>query len=218
MEPIYRKCLLAAKQINEKSIPELYDAYRYLMEGLKNKAENLEEMNRARQITQSAKKAETQSDIDNKHVYRYVSELSGYDYKITQASRFLTDEIYKISRDFRQRAHTMERKNLAILQQIKNSEIPAKELLESLVQLGKEIVRVQNEVLAEYKQTIDSYLTKTVNNIVPDVEDYYEKINKLDSGTLPRLITKEWTYVPSEIFRTSGAFMYEDQHEVKSVQ
>ena len=53
-------------------------------------------------------------------------------------------------------------------------------------------------------------MKKAEDDICNDAYYAYNKIQKLDNGTLPRVKTREWTYLESGFFERRGAFVNTD--------
>jgi 23S rRNA pseudoU1915 N3-methylase RlmH len=207
MDPIFKRCLQAITKINEDLIPTMNHSYNSLMRNMQTTIQNNQSLNQSRQFAKAAKEAQDSNKLENKNIRHYVSCLIETDGKLDVESRYLTDLLNNIKSNFLRRSKMIANKNMEFLQEMKNGNTPAEELLLLIIALGKDVQKVVNEEIHSYQKEIESYIKKAENKIVDDAYMYYNKIIKLDSGTLPAIKTREWTYLPDELFRTGGAYV-----------
>ena len=158
---------------------------------------------------QAALEAKNSGLIDNRPTKKYLELLNDIDQKLDNRSRYLNDLMMEIKSKFTKRSKNIVQKNHNYLIEMKTGETPAEELLLEIITLGKDVQKVINEEIPAYKKELEAYMKKTENMICADAYRYYNKIMKLDSGTLPSLKVREWTHLQYELFRTSGAFVHQ---------
>lgn len=212
MEPIFKKCLAAMTQINEQTIPMMSQSYNQLMKNMQNTIQSNQNLNQSRQYAKAAIEASNSGLIDNRNVLKYLEYLKATDEKLNNRSRYLTDLLEDIKNRFLKISKKISNKNLQYLNEMKNGNTSAQELLVQIVKLGKESTNVINEIIPSYEREIVNYIKKTENEIVDDAFKYYNEIIKLDSGTFPAIKVRQWTYLEDRLFRTSGAFVNRDYH------
>jgi hypothetical protein len=209
-DPLFRKCLLITKKINADTIPEMYTAYNTLMKTMKAYVHNNSNLNRSREYSKAAISALNSGKIDNSKVRQNLGYLSDVDSVLDNRTRYLTDLLEDIRYRFQAESRKIENKNSEYIQNIKNSDIPANQMLESLVGLGKSIQQVQNDKITGYQKEIEVYIKNAENRIVDKAFNAYNSIMKLDSTTFSAIRSREWTSIPNEFFRTPGAFVNTD--------
>lgn len=214
MGPIYKKCLIAIEKINEQVLPAMGQSYKQFISDAKVVVMTNQCLNESRKFSKAAIEALNTNDIDNRNVKNYLERLQDIDVKINQKSRYLNDLLNGIRTKFVNRSKSLAQKNYAYLNEMKTGNTPAEELLQKIVALGKEIQKVTNEEIPGYKRELDAYMKKAENDICNDAYNYYNKIVKLDKGTFPAIRTREWTHLPDEFLRTSGAFVNTDYDKV----
>jgi hypothetical protein len=207
MDPIYKKCLKIIEVINTQAIPTMQQSYSSFMKQIEQDIKNNGNLNQSRQFAVAAKEAYDGGLIDNKNVQKYLGFLIDTGSKLDNRSRYLTDLLESIKNRFIIQNKELSQKNHTYLNNMINSDIPAEELLVKLQTLGKDIQKVINEDIPAYQKEIVAYIKDAENKIVDDAFAYYNKIQKLDRGTLPAIRSREWTYLPNELFRTPGAFV-----------
>lgn len=210
MDPIFRKCLLAITKINEDLLPEMGYKYNQFSEDIKNEILNHHCLNRSRQYTKAAIEAKNSSLIDNNHVKISLNSLADLDRSLDRRSKDIHSRLNDVKSRFIKRSKEISKKNNQYLHLMKDGDVPAQDLLKSIVALGKDTQKVINEEIPFYKKEIMSFLKKIEEEICDDAYRHYTKIIKLDSGTFPTLKTREWTYLPDELFSRRGAFVNTD--------
>lgn len=210
MEPIFRKCLIAVEKITENTLPNLDQAYKGYTDLVKTKVISSEHLNEAKGITTSAIEALNHNQIDNKYIRNYLSVLENMHYQIEKKSKDL-NELLEINRDdFVKSSKKFAEKNRDFLITLKHSHRPAEEILIEIVNFAKSIQAYINDDIPHFSQKIESFLKDTENEICNTVYDAYNQIQKLDPGTLPKLKTREWTYVEPSFFSRRAAFVDTD--------
>jgi hypothetical protein len=205
--PIYKQCERIISIINETALPLMKETYKKNIKEIESNIINNENLNRVRQYSVAAKVALNSNQIDNKYVRRYLNELIEIGKKLDKHSRELHDKLVELKSNYIKKNKKLSRLNNDYVYNMYNSDIPAEELLNKLKQLGKDIKNIINDELPNYKKEIDSFIKKIEDNIVDNAFANYNNIQKLDSGTLQDIRTREWTYLPNELFRTPGAFI-----------
>jgi len=207
MEPIYKKCLMAATQINEQLLPAMGQEYKQFSRNTQDMVLGHDSLNESRKFSKAAIEVMNTSQSDNKNIRTYLFRLEAIDKKLDMQSRKLHDLLSSIKDKFANRSKKIAQLNHEYLIEIKDGNTPARELLISIAKLGKDVQKVINEEIPGYKKEVDFFMKKTANDICDEAHSVYNKIQKLDEGTLPHMRTREWTTLPDAYFRTSGAFV-----------
>lgn len=214
MDPIFKKCLIAIEKINTDLLPKMKQSYGSMMKNMQLEIQGNQGLNQSRQFAKAAIEAENSGLIDNKNIKMYLSLLRDVDTKLDNSSLYLTDLLEDIKNRFINRSKNISEKNLEYLNEMKNGNTNAQELLQLVVTLGKDVQKVINEEMPAYQQELKSYIKDIENKIVDSAHKAYNEIQKLDSGTLPAIRVREWTYLPGSFFRKSGAFVHTDYTDV----
>jgi len=214
VDPIFKKCLIAIEKINTDLLPKMKQSYGSMMKNMQLEIQENQGLNQSRQFAKAAIEAENSGQIDNKNIKKYLSCLRDVDDTLDKRSRFLTDLLEDIKNRFINRSKNISRQNLEYLNEMKNGNTNAQELLQLIVTLGKDVQKAINEEIPAYQQELKSYIKNAENEIVDGAYKAYNEIQKLDSGTLPAIRAREWTYLPDSLFRTSGAFVNTDYTDV----
>lgn len=212
MEPIFKKCLLAIERINEVSFPMMEQAYNTYIDVNKQKIISSQCLNDAKAYAIAAKDTISSGQIDNKNIKSYLSKLEDIDHKLKKKSKDLHELLSKNLNNYIKLSNEFVNKNLSYLQYMKTGQIPAQELLMDIINLGKKIQETTNETIPNYSKEVERFLKKSEDAICDDAYNVYNKIQKLDSGTLPRIKTREWTYLESGFFERRGAFVGRDYY------
>lgn len=210
MDPIFKKCLVAITHINEQLLPEMGHSYNKFADDAKTTIINNQCLNESRKFSKAAIEAINSGLVDNTNIRRNLEYLREIDYKLDDRSRYLTDLISDIKSRFTARSKEIASKNLYYLNEMKTGNTPAQELLIMIATLGKDIQKVVREEIPNYQKELQAYIKKAENLICDSAYKAYNEIIKLDSGTLPAMRVREWTYLPDALFRTSGAFVHDD--------
>ena len=207
MEPIFKKCLGALTMIHEQALPAIGESYKRFNYDAKKLILENQCLNESRKFTKAAIEAQNSGMIENGTVKGALAELAAIDEKLDNRSRYLNDLLGSIKDKFTKRSKSIMQKNHHYLNEMKNGDIPAEELLVMIVTLGKDIQKVMNEEVPAYMQELSSFIDDAESRICDDAYRHYNKVMKLDKGTFPAVRFKEWTYLPDSFLRTSGAFV-----------
>jgi len=206
MEPIFRKCLKAIEQINEKSFPAMGMAYKQYIESSKKAVLNSSCLNDTKAYALAASEALHSGYIDNSSVRSALDKLANLDNKLKHKSKDLHELLSNNESRYKKLSKELVAKNTYYLNEMKNGTTPAPELLQDIVSLGKSIQKVINEDIPNFQREVMAFLQRTESNICDSAYHYYNSIQKLDHGTLPRIKTREWVYMDRGLFERVGAF------------
>ena len=156
----YRECLLIAKQINSKSIPELVEAYESFARKTKSFVISRNELNTCRGYTKAAKKVLRADKIDNKNIERYLETLSSKDSKLNGYSNNMDDLLRDMVRRFVKEKRIISETNVSHINEIKRGMIPADKITIMLVELGNRINKLTFETLELFTREIESLVKK----------------------------------------------------------
>lgn len=206
VEPIFKKCLKAITQINEQLLPAMNQSYNNFATSTQRSILGNECMNRSRMYTKSALEAQDSGQIDNAQVRNALMVLARVDEKLNSRTRFLNDLLSEIKRKYSDRSRRIAQLNNDYLNEMKNGNTPAEELLSQIVRLGKDIQKIIKEEIPGYEKEVTLFMKKAEGMICDEAERTYNKIVQFDRGTMPHKSVREWTYIPDAFLRTSGAF------------
>lgn len=205
--PKYRDCLLIAKQINSKSIPELIEAYEAFARQTKDFVLSRSELNTSRSYTKAAIKTLRTDKIDNKNIKNYLELLSKKDRRLNDYSDNMDDLLRDLVRRFVKEKRIISETNASHINEIKRGVIPADEVAAMLVELGNKINKLTFETLESFRLEIESLIKKIEKGIVDEVFATYRSILKLDNKTFERIEQKTWSNSEiSGLFPRVGAY------------
>jgi hypothetical protein len=212
----YNKCKFIAKKILNESFPLMDNVYKITIEDSKNMIINNDNLNQARKITKAAIEYNNNEKNENKDIRRRINLLTEIDMTINRRSKDLHEFLIdKVLLDYKKRKKSLSSKVLQYINEIENSSIPASEIKKKLIDLGKEIQNTTNILIPSYKQDIKTFLRKIENEICNETNQHYNYIVmkdfKFDSSLMK---TREWTYLPEQIFSRSGAFVNSDYDNI----
>lgn len=212
MLPLYRKCLLMLKEINEKGLPELDNAYRHYVNVVKTNIIISDCLNRSKSICIGSKLALESNKLDKPEIIKAMRRLEDLNIKIENGSRDLNDLLINTNMTFNKVKKNLHKKNLDYLNKIESvSDIPASELFSEIKKFALEIQKTITEEVKSYQMATKKFVTRLENDICPETEKIYKSIVKLDENSFCEGIpSKEWISVDAEWPYRNGAFMYND--------
>jgi len=191
--PQYRDCLIVAKQINEKTISALGNAYELFIRSAKDYITNRENLDTSRSYTQAAIKANKEGKIDNKHVQAYLEELIKKDKRLDTLAKDLEISLEKIRNEFVKERRAISELNLQHVHDIKDSKTAADNITLGLVDLGNRINKMAGERIPAFMEDVRSMIKKIEREIVDEAFAAYNNIIKLDKRTFNKIERRPWT-------------------------
>jgi len=217
MESLYEKSFKGLKKIHAQTLPGLENTYRTsYMAAVKEHVINHEPLNAARSITYSAyKHRDAYSSAGHKsvNISRLIESLIHHEQKIKNGAYRLNDLLEENKRWFAQVCKKYMQRHAELFSLLKKGNTPGEELLGQVIQLGRDIVKTNNEEIPQKKAEVYALIKKIEQENVEAVLKTWSDLQKLDRDEVMVLSHPGWHHAPEELlFYPHGAFTYESTY------
>jgi hypothetical protein len=208
---IYEKCYKAILKINKETFQTMAVSYKNYVKKSEHIVVNHENLNKASSITRAAIKeledGYKTKKHSNKNVIVYLERLSTLNSSLGKYGTKLIQLLSSNQNDFLQRTKKLVLRNQELMENIKKGDIPADELLIQIIQLGKDVQNITNNIIPSYKKNIELMLKKIDNIHSDEIFMLKKKILKLDRETFQKVKFKYWITIPNEFLKPNSKFL-----------